>query len=82
MEKEKVTAADIEALLKEQENERQRKVLMRFFKTGKGEYGEGDAFLGLKVPQTRTVVKEAKGLVSLAEIEKLLHSRWHEVRLA
>ncbi|MDE6578515.1 MAG: DNA alkylation repair protein [Muribaculaceae bacterium] len=82
MNKEKVTAADIEALLREQENREQREVLMRFFKTGKGQYGEGDEFLGLKVPQTRAVVKEAKGLVSLTEIEKLLYSRWHEVRLA
>lgn len=82
MTKEKVTAAEVEALLREQENPEQRKVLMRFFKTGKGQYGEGDEFLGLKVPQTRAVVKEAKGLISLDEIEKLLYSPWHEVRLA
>lgn len=82
IEKNKVTASEIEALLMGQGNKEQREVLMRFFKTGKGEYGEGDEFLGLKVPQTRAIVKEAKGLITLDEIEKLLYSRWHEVRLA
>ena len=38
-------------------DEQQRKILMRFFKTAPGEYGEGDMFIGLKVPQTREVVK-------------------------
>ncbi len=61
-------------------NERQRQVLMGFFKTGPGEYGEGDEFLGLKVPQTRTVVKSAKNIL-LTEVPELLTSRWHEVRL-
>lgn len=61
-------------------NERQRQVLMGFFKTGPGEYGEGDEFLGLKVPQTRTVVKSAKN-IPLTEVPELLTSRWHEVRL-
>ena len=79
---ERIKAEEIEALLKEQADEEQRKVLMRFFKTGVGEYGEGDEFLGLKVPQTRAIVKESRRLVSLDEIEKLLYSRWHEVRLA
>ena len=61
-------------------NERQRLELMRFFKTGPGEYGEGDEFLGLKVPQTREVVKHVKD-TPLSEIPELLMSRWHEVRL-
>jgi 3-methyladenine DNA glycosylase AlkD len=61
-------------------NEQQRNVLMKFFKTGPGEYGEGDEFLGLKVPQTREVVRHAADL-PLTEIPDLLMSRWHEVRL-
>ena len=62
------------------QNEEQRRVLMGFFKTGPGEYGEGDEFLGLKVPQTREVVRAAKDL-PLSEVPVLLMSRWHEVRL-
>lgn len=75
------TAEEITAALEEQRDDVQRRNLMRFFKTGKGEYGEGDEFLGLKVPQTREVVKAVVGGVSFAELEKLLYSRWHEVRL-
>lgn len=74
------TADEIIEYMEEQRNEEQRKVLMRFFKTGRGEYGEGDEFLGLKVPQTREVVKAAKD-TPLSEIPTLLMSRWHEVRL-
>lgn len=55
--------------------------LMRFFKCGVGEYGYGDRFLGLKVPQTRMIVKAAGHDVPLGEIEKLLYSEWHEARL-
>lgn len=76
-----ITAEDIIAVLEEQRDEMQRHNLMRFFKTGKGDYGEGDEFIGLKVPQTREVVKVSKGLVPFDEIEKLLESRWHEARL-
>lgn len=62
-------------------NEKQNIILSRFFKTGKGEYGEGDKFLGIKVPQTRLVVKQAKLQVPISEIDKLIYSEWHEVRL-
>ncbi|MBQ7419734.1 MAG: DNA alkylation repair protein [Prevotella sp.] len=59
----------------------QRIHLMRFFKTGPGEYGEGDEFLGIKVPQTREVVKHVAQGFALKEIPELLMSQWHEVRL-
>lgn len=61
-------------------DEAQALQLMRFFKTGKGDYGEGDQFLGIKVPDTRRVVACCKTL-PLSEIEELLTSQWHEVRL-
>lgn len=54
--------------------------LQRFFKTGPGEYGEGDRFLGLRVPQIRTLVKQL-GVVPLSIIKPLLKSPWHEERM-
>lgn len=56
--------------------------LARFFKTGPGEYGEGDRFLGIKVPVTRSVVKEYWKECSWDDLEECLASEWHEVRLA
>lgn len=51
-----------------------------FFKTGPGQYGEGDQFLGVTVPQQRVVAKQFKDL-PLYEVEKLIMSPWHEERL-
>ncbi len=62
-------------------NQEQREALMRFFKTAPGEYGYGDDFLGLKVPQTREIVKMVSTDFPLMEIPELLMSKWHEVRL-
>ncbi len=76
-----MTAKEIIKYMESLYDEPQRQVLLRFFKTGPGEYGEGDEFLGLKVPQTREVVRHAKGDTPLSEVPELLMSRWHEVRL-
>ena len=54
--------------------------LQKFFQTAPGQYGEGDVFLGLTVPQVRTVAKEYKA-ISLNEIDLLIRSKFHEVRL-
>lgn len=56
--------------------------LSRFFKTGKGQYGEGDKFLGIKVPVTRSVVKELWKETTFDELEECVSSEYHEVRLA
>jgi len=56
--------------------------LMRFFKTGAGQYGEGDRFLGIKVPVTRAVVKECWRETSFGQLEECIASEYHEVRLA
>jgi hypothetical protein len=60
-------------------NPAKAKLLMGFFKTGPGEYGEGDRFLGLTVPQTRALAKRFRGLPH-AGIETLLRSPFHEER--
>lgn len=56
--------------------------LSRFFKTGPGQYGEGDIFLGIKVPVTRAVVKEHWKEMTLDSLEECITSEYHEMRLA
>lgn len=55
---------------------------MRFFKTGEGQYGYGDQFLGLPVPATRILIKPFWGKLSLEHCDSLLDSSWHGIRLA
>lgn len=54
----------------------------RFFKTEPGEYGEGDLFLGLKVPQIRTIAKKYTKTAQAENLAEMLQSPYHEVRLA
>ena len=75
------TALEIISHMEAMRNEQQCEVLMRFFKTAPGEYGHGDEFLGIKVPQTREVVKIVDETIDFSEIHDLLMSQWHEVRL-
>ncbi len=56
--------------------------LSRFFKTGPGQYGEGDKFLGIRVPVTRAVVKDCWRKADWPQLERCISSEYHEVRLA
>ena len=76
-----MTAKEIIKYIESLQDDDQRRGLMGFFKTGPGEYGYGEEFLGLKVPQTREVVKAAGKDFPLEEVPDLLMSKWHEVRL-
>lgn len=67
-------------LLKRHASKERAVLNARFFKTGKGQYGEGDRFLGVTVPNTRIVAKQFRDL-PMNDVKKLLASPWHEVRL-
>ena len=67
--------------IKKYSNKEKAQLYQRFFKTGKGEYGEGDVFLGLTVPQQREIVKEHKSRITIPQIQKLLNSKIHEERM-
>jgi 3-methyladenine DNA glycosylase AlkD len=66
--------------LKKAGNKKTAENLQWFFKTGKGDYGEGDKFFGIKVPQIREIAKANKDL-TIPDIQKALQSKYHEERL-
>jgi len=74
--------AELTTLFLQAANPEKARHLMRFFKTGKGQYGYGDQFLGLPVPLTRALVKPFIDKLTLPECSRLLDSPWHEIRLA
>jgi 3-methyladenine DNA glycosylase AlkD len=69
----------VEKELRRRSSPSRAKALLWFFKTGPGQYGEGDRFLGLTMPQIRALAKECAHL-TLTDIEALLESPWHESR--
>lgn len=73
-------AADVSGALRELASSERAKASAWFFKTGPGQYGEGDKFLGVTVPQQRRMAKKYKDL-ALADVEILILSPWHEERL-
>ncbi|MEK6742433.1 MAG: DNA alkylation repair protein [Nitrospirota bacterium] len=75
-----MTAQKIQTYLRRFASKEKARLLQGFFKTGPGQYGEGDKFLGVMVPNIRRTVKEFAD-APLSEIVKLLHSPWHEERL-
>jgi 3-methyladenine DNA glycosylase AlkD len=70
----------VQSDLQKLKNKEKAKLLQGYFKTGKGEYAQGDVFIGLTVPQMRVIAKKYRDL-PLGEIEKLLHNKIHEYRL-
>jgi 3-methyladenine DNA glycosylase AlkD len=73
-------AADVRKELKSMADPEKAAILQRFFKTGPSQYGEGDIFIGVMVPQSRQVAKKFNQL-PLGEVRTLLYSRVHEERL-
>ena len=75
------TLKSIKKEMKDLQNPLKKKVLEKFFKTKKGEYGYGDIFYGITVPITRNIAKKYFKEINLEETENLLHSKIHEERL-
>ena len=75
-----MSLTEIRKAISKQKNPAQAIILQRFFKTGKGEYGEGDIFYGIKVPEQRTIAKQFKDLI-FDDLKELIKSKVHEERL-
>ena len=73
--------SEIKTALQELSIPGKAEIMQAFFKTGKGEYGEGDVFIGVTVPDQRSVAKEFYNKISLVELSQLLSSKIHEHRL-
>jgi 3-methyladenine DNA glycosylase AlkD len=74
-----LTAKNFIEKLKTHQSDRELEKIQRYFKSGKGQYGHGDKFIGVKMGQVFTLAKQFEGM-PVAEIEKLLESAVHEVR--
>lgn len=75
-------ARNIESYMIDMGDDAQATHLMRFFKCAPGQYGFGDRFLGIRVPVTRSLVKQNRDFVGMEDVIDLIKSEWHEVRLA
>jgi 3-methyladenine DNA glycosylase AlkD len=75
-----MTVKNIQRKLQELGSREKAEVLQRFFKTGPGEYGEGDVFVGVKVPELRKLAKKYQD-ITVKEVKQLLKSAIHEERL-
>lgn len=73
-------ANTLKKAIKDKQNPQKAVILQSFFKTGKGQYAEGDIFYGLTVPESRILARQFQD-IAFEEIPKLLHSKIHEERL-
>lgn len=80
MSEQSLRAQQIVAMLRRYADPDRATVCARFFKTGKGQYGYGDRFLGVRVPDCRSIARQFTGL-PFSEVEKLLNNQFHEARL-
>lgn len=75
-------AKELKDELQNMANEQKAKHLSRFFKTGRGQYAEGDKFLGINVPVNKSLVKKYYKDTTLTDMAEMLHSSWHDYRFA